>query len=70
MEATQSNAARFGRPRHRERRGHEGGGQVFIARRERDFTPGLLSEMGHSNTTWCSSHRGFSCASLATGCFA
>ena len=49
MEATQSNAARFGRPMYRERRGHEGGGQLYIARRERDFTRGLLSEMGHSN---------------------
>ena len=49
MEATQSNAARFGRPMYRDRRGHEGGGQLYIARRERDFTRGLLSEMGHSN---------------------
>ena len=49
MEATQPNAARFGRPMYRERRGHEGGGQLYIARRERDFTRGLLSEMGHSN---------------------
>ena len=49
MEATQPNAARFGRPMYRDRRGHEGGGQLYIARRERDFTRGLLSEMGHSN---------------------
>ena len=49
MEATQTNAARFGRPMYRDRRGHEGGGQLYIARRERDFTRGLLSEMGHSN---------------------
>ena len=49
METTQSNAARFGRPMYRERRGHEGGGQLYIARRERDFARGLLSEMGHSN---------------------
>ena len=49
METTQSNAARFGRPMYRDRRGHEGGGQLYIARRERDFTRGLLSEMGHSN---------------------
>ena len=49
MEATQSNTARFGRPMYRDRRGHEGGGQLYIARRERDFTRGLLSEMGHSN---------------------
>ena len=49
MEATQSNAARFGRPMYRDRRGHEGGGQLYIARRERDLTRGLLSEMGHSN---------------------
>lgn len=49
MEANQSNAARFGRPMYRERRGHEGGGQLYIARRERDFARGLLSEMGHSN---------------------
>jgi len=33
----------------RNRPGHEGGGQAFIARRERDFTRGLLSEKGHSN---------------------
>ena len=49
MEATQTNAARFGRPMYRDRRGHEGGGQLYIARRERDYTRGLLSEMGHSN---------------------
>lgn len=49
MEATQTNAARFGRPMYRERRGHEGGGQLYVARRERDFTRGLLSDMGHSN---------------------
>ena len=49
METTQSNAARFGRPMYRERRGHEGGGQLYIARRERDFARGLLSEMGHGN---------------------
>ena len=49
METTQPNASRFGRPMYRERRGHEGGGQLYIARRERDFTRGLLSEMGHSN---------------------
>ena len=49
MEATQTNAARFGRPMYRDRRGHEGGGQLYIARRERDFARGLLSEMGHSN---------------------
>ena len=49
MEAIQTNAARFGRPMYRDRRGHEGGGQLYIARRERDFTRGLLSEMGHSN---------------------
>jgi len=34
---------------YRDRRGHEGGGQLYIARRERDFTRGVLSEMGHSN---------------------
>ena len=49
MEATRTHANRFGRPMHRDRRGHEGGGQLYIARRERDFTRGLLSEMGHSN---------------------
>ena len=49
MEAARSSSTRFGRPMHRERRGHEGGGQLFIARRERDFTRGLLSDMGHSN---------------------
>ena len=49
MEAARSSSTRFGRPMHRDRRGHEGGGQLFIARRERDFTRGLLSDMGHSN---------------------
>ena len=49
MEAARSSSTRFGRPMHRERRGHEGGGQLFIARRERDFTRGLLSDMGHGN---------------------
>ena len=49
MEATRVNAHRFGRPMHRDWRGHEGGGQLFNARRERDFTRGVLSEMGHSN---------------------
>ena len=49
MEATQTNAARFGRPMYRERRGHEGGGQLYIARRERDLARGLLSDMGHGN---------------------
>ena len=32
MEATRVNAHRFGRPMHRDRRGHEGGGQLFNAR--------------------------------------
>jgi len=34
---------------YRDRRGHEGGGQLYIARRERDFARGLLSEKGHGN---------------------
>ena len=34
---------------HRDRRGHEGGGQLFIARRERDFMRGLLTDMGRGN---------------------
>lgn len=49
MEATRPSATRFGRPMLRDRSGHEGGGQLLIARRERDFTRGLLSEMGHDN---------------------
>ena len=49
MEATRSDERRYGRPINRNRPGHEGGGQAFIARRERDFTRGLLSEKGHSN---------------------
>ena len=49
MESTQINAARFGRPMYRDRRGHEGGGQLYVARRERDLARGVLSEMGHSN---------------------
>ena len=49
MESTQTNATRFGRPMYRERRGHEGGGQLYVARRERDLARGVLSEMGHSN---------------------
>ena len=49
MEATRLSATRFGRPMLRDRSGHEGGGQLLIARRERDFTRGLLSEMGHDN---------------------
>ena len=49
MEATRTDDKRFGRPMHRDRPGHEGGGQLFVARRERDFTRGLLSEKGHGN---------------------
>ncbi|MDE0205866.1 MAG: hypothetical protein OXP66_07555 [Candidatus Tectomicrobia bacterium] len=49
MESTRTDARRFGRPMHRDRRGHEGGGQLFIARRERDFMRGLLSDMGRGN---------------------
>lgn len=49
MESIQTDARRFGRPMHRERPGHEGGGQVFVARRERDFLRGLLSDKGRGN---------------------
>ena len=49
MESTRTDARRFGRPMHRDRRGHEGGGQLFIARRERDYMRGLLSDMGRGN---------------------
>ena len=49
MEATRVNGTRFGRPMLRDRSGHEGGGQLFVARRERDFARGLLSEAGHSS---------------------
>ena len=49
METTHADERRHGRPLQRNRRGHEGGGQLFIARRQRDFTHGLMSEKGHSN---------------------
>lgn len=49
MEATRPSDTRFGRPMLRDRSGHEGGGQLLIARRERDVTRGLLSEMGRDN---------------------
>ena len=49
METTRTDERRHGRPMQRKRRGHEGGGQLFIARRQRDFTRGLLSEKGYSN---------------------
>ena len=40
---------KFGRPMERERDGHTGGGQLFIARRAIDFEGGLLSEKGHNS---------------------
>ena len=49
MEATRLNATRFGRPMLRDRGGHEGGGQLFAARRERYFAGGQLSEVGHDS---------------------
>ena len=49
LESTRTDARRFGRPMYRDRRGHEGGGQLFIARRERDFMRGLLSDKGRGN---------------------
>ena len=49
LETTQTDVRRFGRPMYRERPGHEGGGQLFIARRERDFLHGLLSDKGRGN---------------------
>ena len=49
LETTQTDVRRFGRPMYRERPGHEGGGQLFIARRERDFVHGLLSDKGRGN---------------------
>ena len=47
MEIVRTNA--FGRPMNREGLGREGGGRLFINRRQRDWTRGLLSNMGHHN---------------------
>ena len=47
METTRDNRSRFGRPMDRERDGHEGGGQLYVFRREGDFDRGVLSEKGY-----------------------
>ena len=49
MESIQTDDRRVGRPMYRERPGHEGGGQLFVARRERDYLRGLLSDKGRGN---------------------
>ena len=47
METTRDNRNRFGRPMDRERDGHEGGGQLYVFRRDGDLERGVLSEKGH-----------------------
>ena len=49
LATTETDVRRFGRRMYRERPGHEGGGQLFVARRERDFLHGLLSDKGRGN---------------------
>ena len=48
MEETRNNQGRFGMPVLRERSGHESAGELFFARRERQFLSGVLSEEGHN----------------------
>lgn len=47
METTRDSRSRFGRPMDRERDGHEGGGQLYVFRRDGDLERGVLSEKGH-----------------------
>jgi len=48
METTRDDARRFGLPIFRDRSGHEGAGQLFTGRRERQVERGLLSETGYN----------------------